>query len=326
MAAYYITNIADILRAAGCQVVEHPGWQTRGHGGLATSKPTIVWHHDASPKGRTPGVAAYMLAMLAKLRGSVGDAQLWVDYDGVWHVLGCGKAYHAGVTKPGKPGNPTTLGVETDHTVDEAWPVKQLESLRRGTAALLRAFGHSSGGLEFHKTIAFPPGRKVDPDGLDLSAERTIVGGLIVALGTKVTGGRAKPATVPATSSSSSDARPFGWLARRNGAHVDAGTYRGRLSIAALNAAMAAGAKGRTGQKHGALEEVRILETALDRVNYLIPEYAADQSAGTATQVAVDRYRRDIMGLKGTAATGSVGAQSLAHLMHAAGIRATWSA
>lgn len=321
MAGYYITNIADVLRSAGCQVVEHPGWKARGHGGLATSKPTVVWHHDASPKGRSSSVGAYLRGMLSRATGSVGDSQLWVDYDGVWHIIGAGKAYHAGVTKAGKPGNPTTLGVETDHTVGEAWPVKQLESLRRGTAALLRAFGHSAGGLEFHKTIAFPPGRKVDPDGLSLASERTIVGGLIVALGTKAAGGQSKPHTVP----SGSD-RSFGWLARRNGAHVDAGTYRGRLSIAALNRAMVAGAKGRTGQKHGALEEVRILEAALDRVNYLIPKYAADQSAGTATQVGIDRYRRDIMGLKGADATGSVGAQSLAHLMHAAGIRATWTA
>lgn len=325
MAGYYITDMASILRSAGCQVVEHPGWQTRGHGGLATSKPTIVWHHDASPKGRSSSVGAYLRGMLSRATGSVGDSQLWVDYDGVWHIIGAGKAYHAGVTKAGKPGNSTTLGVETDHTVGEAWPVKQLESLRRGTAALLRAKGHSAAGLEMHKTIAFPPGRKVDPDGLSLASERTIVGGLIVALGTKATGGQSKPRPAPSPASSDA-ARPFGWLARRNGAHVDSGTYKGRLSVKALNAAMVAGARGRTGQKHGALEEVRVFEIALDRVNYLIPEYAADQSAGTATQVAIDRYRRDIMGLKGADATGSVGAQSLAHLMHAAGIRATWTA
>lgn len=315
----YVTNIADVLRAAGCKVKEYPGWKTAGHGGLNTDRPYLVWHHDASPKGDSPGVAAYMRRNI--LTGSkVGDAQLWVGRDGTWHVLAAGKAYHAGVVKPGMPSNHNSLGIETDHTVNEDWPVALLESLRRGSAALLKAYGHSAKGLHFHKTICSPAGRKVDPAGLDLASERRVVDGLIGALGVKVTGGQSKP-HAPVDNG-------FGWLSRERGNHVDSGTYADAskpLLVAAFNKALADGkADSVTSRPHGAAREVWAVEQALDRVDYLIPELSKDKSAGTATQVGLDRYRRDIMRLSGKDAEGTAGVQSLSHLMFAAGIKAVW--
>lgn len=187
----YATWLADVLRAAGLTVREYPGWKTRGHGPL-NSVEAVTWHHDASPAGPSPSVADYLYRGLADA-GSPGDAQLWVDRAGVWHVLGAGRAWHAGKVLPGMPDNWTSLGVETDHTTGEAWPPAQLAALRAGTAAILRHQGKSSRALHFHKTICSPVGRKVDPAGLDLAAERAAVQA-ILDHGTKTAATTSKPA------------------------------------------------------------------------------------------------------------------------------------
>ncbi|HEY8374681.1 MAG TPA: N-acetylmuramoyl-L-alanine amidase, partial [Pseudonocardiaceae bacterium] len=79
---------------------------------------------------------------------------------------------------PAGAGNTYAIGVETDHTVGEAWPAAQLEGLRRGTAALLRHLGaHPSDALCGH--LEYAPGRKIAPAGLDMAAERRIVAELL---------------------------------------------------------------------------------------------------------------------------------------------------
>lgn len=162
--------LADVLRAAGLEVVECAGWQGRGRD--FTDLRAVVLHHDASPPGDSPGVPAYMLREHAAGRAA---AQLWVDRAGVWHVLMDGVASHAGRVLAGMPSNSTAAGVETDHTTGEPWPPAQLDSLRRGSAAILARLGKDAGGLHFHATICSPPGRKSDPAGLDLTAERAQV-------------------------------------------------------------------------------------------------------------------------------------------------------
>lgn len=174
-----ITWAPDVLRAVGLTVVEHDGWQTRG---LSTSRPftprTLVWHHDASPKGDSPGVPAYMIRNYA-----THGAQLWIDRQGRWHIIASGRAAHTGATLPGMPTNETSIGIETDHTTNEEWPPALLASLRKGSAALLNHMNvTASAGLHFHKSICDPPGRKVDPDGLTLSKERSVVNGLCADL------------------------------------------------------------------------------------------------------------------------------------------------
>lgn len=171
----YATWLPDVLVGAGLTVRTYPGWETRGHyaGGFDGLR-AVVWHHDASAVGDSPGVPAYLLE-----QWGTASAQLWVDRAGVWHVVAAGPAYHAGRVLPGMPGNHDSLGVETDHTTGEAWPVAQRDSLRTGTAAILRTLGVGPEGLHFHRTICAPPGRKTDPDGLDLVHERQVLDLLI---------------------------------------------------------------------------------------------------------------------------------------------------
>lgn len=165
---------ADVLRAAGLKVVEHDGWKERGHGDFHVLS-HVVWHHDGSPVGPSPGVPDFMLR-----NWQTAAANAWVALDGTWHLLAAGVAYHAGRVLPGKPDNWTSLGIETDHTTGELWSgVVMLDSLRRGTAAYLKHLSRAESGLEFHKTICSPVGRKTDPDGLDLATERKAVHALL---------------------------------------------------------------------------------------------------------------------------------------------------
>lgn len=187
MAYNRITWAAQVLRDAGLNVVEEAGWKTRG---LSTSKPFepefVVWHHDASAIGDSPGVPAYMIANMAS-----HGAQIWVcagcngrHVSGTWHLVASGRMAHAGAVLPGMPDNYDSIGIETDQTSGETWEPGLLPSLRKGTAALLRHMRKSQTSLHFHKTICSPPGRKVDPYGLDLGDERANVKRDLIALST----------------------------------------------------------------------------------------------------------------------------------------------
>lgn len=161
------TWLADVLRYRGLKTVEHKGWKDRGRD--FTDLRAVMWHHDASPPGDSPGVPAYMIREIDAGRAG---AQLWVSRQGVWHIVAAGAVGHAGKVLPGMPGNGQSLGAETDHTVGEPWPSVQLASLRHGTAAILKRMGQDASGLHFHATACDPPGRKQDPAGLDLRVER----------------------------------------------------------------------------------------------------------------------------------------------------------
>lgn len=175
----------DALREAGLVVHETEGWRdrwqrTHANGSPAVlrdpSAPAIVWHHDGSPAGDSPGSLGWITGAL-----DAGEpaAVLWLDFTGEWWIIGNGYASHTGPVLPGMPGNADSIGIETDHTTGEDWPAGQLDSLRRGTAALLRASRQGVDRLHFHKTICDPPGRKPDPYGLELAEERRIVAGLL---------------------------------------------------------------------------------------------------------------------------------------------------
>ena len=163
-----VNNWPSVLRNAGIGVKVHPevGWLSNG----ALRDCNIVWHHDASPAGDSPGALSWM-----KQNYSVASAQIWVDRYGTWHFISYGVAWHAGRVNDQRFDNYRSVGIETDHTTGEEWPAAQLESLRSGTAAVLKYEGKSAQSLAFHKTICVPAGRKSDPDGLTLATERAIV-------------------------------------------------------------------------------------------------------------------------------------------------------
>jgi hypothetical protein len=167
--------LADVLRAAGCSVVEEGDWQARGTGSSFTPV-AVMLHHDASPPGDSPTMVSMLIDGRPDLDGPL--CQLWVDYDGVWHCIAAGRANHAGSGQwgpiPTDSGNRYSIGIETDHTTAEAWTPAQREAIHVGCAALLAHMGADPyGALCAHKEYA--AGRKVDPDPADMDAVRHAV-------------------------------------------------------------------------------------------------------------------------------------------------------
>lgn len=196
MSGVWLTDLADILRAANVPVEEMTYkrgpfagklWKQVGANGRGlTDFRFIMWHHDASKPGDSPGALDWVM-----YSDVAPAASIWVDRRGVWHIYAAGLAWHAGRGGPGwgvpkDAMNNYALGIETDMTTGEAWAPAQLESLRRGTAAIMAAYGiDPTPGLQFHRTwtdggidgVPTLPtkGRKNDPYGLDLITERQIL-------------------------------------------------------------------------------------------------------------------------------------------------------
>lgn len=185
----WLTDLVKVLKRAGVPVKgmrytqgkysgkswKRVSWQGQGY----TELRGIMWHHDASPFGDSPG--ALYWCMYSELAPA---AAIWVDRKGVWHVYAAGLTNHAGLGSsplaPNNTGNQYYLGIETDHTTGEDWPPEQINSLRKGTAALMKHYKlDPKVALEFHKSYA--PYRKDDPDGLDLRRERRRVAKLMGA-------------------------------------------------------------------------------------------------------------------------------------------------
>lgn len=163
------------LRGAGLTVVEEPGWRARGHDFPLRAR-AVVLHHDASPPGASPDMAAYLAAGFASAADGHYDAQAWVDVAGRWHMIAAGSAQHAGdgagwgAIHAGR-GNQESFGVETDHTAGEAWPARQYESIRRGLTAICARTGWNPAvSVVAHREYA--PGRKSDPAGIDMGRLR----------------------------------------------------------------------------------------------------------------------------------------------------------
>lgn len=187
----WATWLADVLREAGCSVVEHPGWKTRGRprsAGPFTPRGVIV-HHDASAEGSSPAMARFIAEQGRPEQGIPAPlAQTWVCAGckgehsvGTWHVLAAGRANHAGIGSGWgaigvDEGNDVTIGVETDNTTGEKTPAAMLVSLEVGCRAIFaRLNTDPDQWLCGHKEYA--AGRKVDPDDIDLDQLRTAVKG-----------------------------------------------------------------------------------------------------------------------------------------------------
>lgn len=172
----YLTNLAIVLRSAGLNVEEVGNWKSHGHGGLISVR-GIIWHHTAGAKtGNYPSMGTVKNGRPG-LPGPL--SQLGLGRDGTWYVLAAGRAWHAGEGSssfvPPNRGNDYLIGIEAENTgyPSDPWPEVQLESYRRGTAALLKAYNLPSSRVIGHKEWA--PGRKVDPHSLNMDNERSRV-------------------------------------------------------------------------------------------------------------------------------------------------------
>lgn len=143
--AKYLTDLADVLRRAGLDVVEMPGWKTRGRPGDFDPKGVLCHHTAGAGDGYND---AWAMATVGRPDLSAPLAQLALSRKGVWYVLAAGRANHAGKCKAvggltAGDGNEQMLGVEAQNrgTDAEDWTPTQYGSYVRGVAALTEHYG-----------------------------------------------------------------------------------------------------------------------------------------------------------------------------------------
>lgn len=161
--------LPDVLRAAGLEVVEYPGWASRGHGDFGSIWGVIAHHTGSNPPSNNPGyIANHPQLGLA--------SQLHLSRDGVFTVVGVGLANHAGFgSYPGLPTNDAnrlTIGIEAENNGTEGWAHPQYDAYVRGVAAILRKLGHASSHVIGHKEWAGAAQGKWDPGGMDMNKFR----------------------------------------------------------------------------------------------------------------------------------------------------------
>lgn len=165
----YLTWIADALRAAGLEVTEVQGWQTRARssGGYASGRPwCIMWHHTASDT--TPQndvdyiVSGSPDAPLANLYLARSGA-VWVCAAGATNTNGKGGplAVSRG-TVPADSMNTHAVGIEAaNNGTGEVWPQAQIDAYFVINATLAFELELDAADLATH--AAWAPGRKIDP-------------------------------------------------------------------------------------------------------------------------------------------------------------------
>ena len=171
MPARYLTDLADVLRAAGLTVIEVDGWKTRARssGGFAAGRPThLMVHHTASPQ-RTDGQrdVDYIVA------GSPDKpiTNIYTDRKGVVWVCAAGATntngkgvdtWGGGV--PADAMNLYAIAIEIANTgVGEPYPAEQQQSVLTSSAAICKHYGIPTHHVRAH--FEWAPTRKIDPSG-----------------------------------------------------------------------------------------------------------------------------------------------------------------
>lgn len=161
---FSLTWLADVLEDAGLKVAEQPGWQDRGRGPMGTVR-GVICHHTAGPKAGIMPSLSVITGGRAGLPGPL--AQLGLGRDGTWFVVAAGRANHAGAGswKGITSGNSSFIGIEAENQGIPAdpWPAVQMDSYKRGVAAILKKLGADESMCAGHKEYALPKGRKPDP-------------------------------------------------------------------------------------------------------------------------------------------------------------------
>jgi hypothetical protein len=198
------TKLADILRAAGLNVVELPGWKTRGRPG--SFKPVgVLWHHT----GATTNGRSYAAGILTSGRSDLPGplCQLSIDRQGTVYVIAAGRANHAGKAKSvgsvaAGDGNTLYYGIEFQNSGTEGWKSPQYDAGIKATAAIQKSItGNSARAVAAHyetsTTGKWDPG---DPKGVSFRGARVLDMGKVRGdVGARLKGnpvGQAKPTRV----------------------------------------------------------------------------------------------------------------------------------
>lgn len=168
--------LAEVLRAEGLDVVEYPGWRSRGHGDFKDIRGVMV-HHTGSDRASAASIADGRPDLAGPL------SQLHIARDGTVTVVAVGVAWHAGVGMypwvPTNMGNWHLIGIEcansgTSPTAPHRtnWPPAQYEALVWCCAAINRRLAQTSTRTIGHKEYAGRAQGKWDPGAIDMDVLR----------------------------------------------------------------------------------------------------------------------------------------------------------
>lgn len=171
MTGIYLTDMLNVLRAAGVTVAESSttnGWQRRARssGGFPAMPTAVQWHHTASQTAPANDLN-YMIN--GNSDAPVGNCLL--DRTGTFWPIAAGAANTAGkggsltvsrATIPQDGANARTFAIEAaNNGVGEAWPQVQIDAFFAISNALNAWFGNLPTDVFNHNTWA--PTRKIDP-------------------------------------------------------------------------------------------------------------------------------------------------------------------
>jgi N-acetylmuramoyl-L-alanine amidase len=169
MSGRYLTDLADICRAAGLDVVEVDGWQTRARssGGYADGRPwCVMWHHTASSTSPANDVSYIVTgspdAPLANLYLS-RDPTVYVCAAGATNTNGKGGPLPVSRgTVPADSMNTYAIGIEAQNDgTGQPWPQQQIDAYFTLSDALTDGYGLAADDVASHNVWA--PDRKIDP-------------------------------------------------------------------------------------------------------------------------------------------------------------------
>jgi len=168
-----LTDLADVLRAGGCNVIEYDGWHDRGRppstGGF---NPTgVLCHHTASPDSWSDqDDINCILAGNSSAPGPI--SQLYQSRFSPYpiYVIASGRCNHGGKGKiPGYECgdmNEALLGIEAGQSGSTYWPDGMVDNYAKVVAALNRGYGWSLDHTLLHWVTGQPCGNsKIDPSG-----------------------------------------------------------------------------------------------------------------------------------------------------------------
>lgn len=177
---FSLTWLPEVLHGAGLKIAEQGDWRNRGRGEMGPIRGVMVHHTAGAASGNMPS-----LDLLVKGRPELPGplCHLGLGRDGTFYIVAAGRANHAGAGRWNgiETGNRSFIGIEAENTgkdADQPWPAVQMDSLRRGVAALLAHIKAPAAMACGHKEYALPPGRKPDPR-FDMEAFRAGVAAIL---------------------------------------------------------------------------------------------------------------------------------------------------
>jgi hypothetical protein len=171
----YLTNLADVARSGGLNVVEVINWKTRGHGAQTSVKKIVCHHTGGPPTGDMPSLNTVVNGR-PDLAGPL--SHFTISRSGIVYVVAAGQCWHTGAVLRPEYGNPYAIGIEAEGTGKDPWPEAQMIAYVKLCAVLCVAFGLKASDVLGHKEICSPVGRKPDPN-FDMGTFRVRVEGAI---------------------------------------------------------------------------------------------------------------------------------------------------